>query len=29
VVEFSLTADLEPVMATIGRNIEAMAGAEA
>ena len=27
VVEFSLTADLDPVMATIGSNIEAMAGA--
>ena len=27
VVEFSLTADLQPVMETIGRNIEAMAGA--
>ena len=28
VVEFSLTADLQPVMETIGRNIEAMAGAD-
>ena len=29
IVEFSVTADLQPVMETIGRNIEAMAGAEA
>ena len=28
IVEFSRTADLQPVMETIGRNIEAMAGAE-
>ena len=29
IVEFSVTRDLEPVMATIGANLEAMTGAEA